>query len=234
MNIRRENPNLKQLADAADKLVPLLDRIVFIGGCATGLLLTDDAAAPVRPTLDVETIVEAASYAEFAVIEQELRQLGFRQPLTQGSPICRWIQGDLILDLMPTDPSILGFSNRWYRPALKNSIRLPIGDQEIRLITAPYFLATKLEAFHGRGNNDYRMSHDLEDIVTVIDGRPELVAEISFCDRELRQYLSDEFQALTSSHEFHDALPGHLLPDAVSQQRISIVVARLQQIIIRS
>src|SRR5208283_2177257 len=97
---------------------------------------------------------------------------GFHQPHTEGAPVCRWLSGDLIFDLMPTDSSILGFSTRWYHPALKNAQRTRIGVSEIRVITAPYFLATKMEAFHGRGQNDFRMSHDLEDIVTVVDGRP--------------------------------------------------------------
>jgi hypothetical protein len=132
---------------------------------------------------------------------------------------------------MPTDPAILGFSNRWYSPALRNSQRRHIGEHEIQIITAPYFLATKIEAFHGRGNDDYGMSHDLEDIITVIDGRPELAEEISACDRDLRQYLSDEFRTLLRNQGFRDALPGHLLPDAASQQRISIVLTRIEKII---
>jgi predicted nucleotidyltransferase len=173
VNIRSDNPNLAQLVAAATKLEPILDQIAFVGGCVAGLLLTDPAAAPVRPTLDVDAIVAIASYAEFTQWEKRLRELGFRESHAEGAPICRWLHGDLILDLMPTDPSILGFSNRWYGPALENSPRTRIGEFEIRVITAPYFLATKLEAFHGRGKNNFR-SHDLEDVVTVIDGRSEL------------------------------------------------------------
>jgi hypothetical protein len=134
---------------------------------------------------------------------------------------------------MPTDPSILGFSNRWYRPALENAQKVRIGSHDIRLITAPYFLATKLEAFHGRGKNDYRMSHDLEDIVTVLDGRPEIVAEVQRAPLELQQHLSHEFSALTADRGFVEALPGHLLPDTTSQQRIYIVMDRIQQITMR-
>jgi hypothetical protein len=45
------------------------------------------------------------------------------------------------------------------------------------MITAPYFLACKLAAFRSRGEGDYLMSHDMEDIVAVLDGRPEVVWE---------------------------------------------------------
>lgn len=231
MSIGRENPNLEQLMAVAARLTSISNQIVFVGGCATGLLLSDKGAAPVRATLDVDAIVEAASYAEFVAIEQRLRELGFDPPVREGSPICRWVSGDLVLDLMPTDPAILGFSNRWYLPALKNAQRIRIGDHDIQVITAPYFLATKLEAFHGRGKNDYQMSRDLEDIVTVIDGRPEVTKEVSVAEPSLRRYLSDEFRALLSKRDFLDALPGHLLPDPASQQRIGIVVARIREMI---
>jgi hypothetical protein len=247
-----ENPNDRLLVSAVQKLNPLLDRIVFVGGCATGLLVTDPGAAPVRVTFDIDVIVEvatnrsdawapatgtanpttaAASYAELLKLEEILRSLGFRESREEGAPRCRWVSGELILDLMPTDPSILGFSNRWYRPALQNSQKARIGDHEIRLITAPYFLATKLEAFHGRGNSDYRMSRDLEDIITVIDGRPELAKEVSTALPELCLYLSQEFRSILSTPDFHEALPWHLMPDDVSQQRAAVIVERIRSMI---
>jgi hypothetical protein len=232
LNISQSNPNLVRLAEAAKKLAPLLDQIAFVGGCVTGLLLTDPAAAPVRPTLDVDAIVATASYADFTILENRLRELGFHQPHAEGAPICRWLSGDLILDLMPTDASVLGFTNRWYRAALENAKRTRIHGYEIWLITAPYFLATKLEAFHGRGRTDFRMSHDLEDIVTVIDGRAEIIDEIHLVSADLRKYLSDEFSALLSNRNFLEALPGHLLPDAASQQRAGLLIKRMRQLVV--
>jgi hypothetical protein len=229
-----KNPSLAQLLDAAKKLVPMLDQIAFVGGCVTGLLLTDPAAAPIRATLDVDAIVQIGSYPEFTLLENRLRELGFRNSPEKNAPVCRWVNEDLILDLMPTDPSILGFSNRWYRPALEHAETIRVEQYEIRVITAPYFLATKLEAFHGRGRNDYRSSHDLEDILTVIDGRGEITKEVSAVEPELRQYLRNEFQSLLESRSFLEALPGHLLPDAASQQRADLVIERIRQLTIES
>lgn len=231
MNPPPPNPNLEQLLAAVAKLEPLLGQIVFVGGCVTALLVTDQAAAPVRATLDVDVIVEAASYAEFTILEERLRKLGFRESRTEGVPICRWENGDLLLDFMPVDPSILGFSNRWYGPALKSAQTVSTGTHEIRVITAPYFLATKLEAFRARGKSDFRMSHDLEDIVTIIDGRSELVDEVNLASTELRKYLSDEFGDLLSNRDFLEALPGHLLPDAASQQRLGLVLRRMKDLV---
>jgi hypothetical protein len=232
VNLPQLNPNLARLASAAEKLEPLLGQIVFVGGCVSGLLLTDPAASPVRPTLDVDAIVAIGSYAEFTLLENRLRELAFHQPNIEGAPICRWMNGDLILDLMPTDASILGFSNRWYHSALENAQVMIVGRYEIRTVTAPYFLATKLAAFHGRGKKDFRMSRDLEDIVTVIDGRPELVDEVHLAAAGLRKYLSDEFENLLSNGDFLEALPGNLLPDAASQQRLNLVLKRMKQLII--
>ena len=234
MNLTPENPNLRLISAAVRVLAPLLDRMVLVGGCATGLLITDPAAAPVRATLDVDVIVEIESYAEFTRLEDSLRHLGFRQSHRAGTPICRWFREELILDVMPTDTSVLGFSTRWYHRAFENASQVRIGDHDARLITAPYFLATKLEAFHGRGHGDYRMSRDLEDIVTVVDGRAETVEETNVAPDDLRKFLSDEFRALLSNPVFLDALPGHLLPDAASQQRAGLIVERIKRLIVES
>jgi hypothetical protein len=264
-----EDPNRAMLSAAIEKLLPLLDRIVFVGGCATGLLVTDPAAAPVRATIDVDVIphlttqigytvtelfaagsppspnaapfrstddvdavIEHASYAEYMKLGEQLRQLGFRECQDEGAPVCRWVSHDLILDVMPTNSSVLGFSNRWYRAAFQNAQEVSVQGHTIRLITAPYFLATKLETFHSRGKEDYRGSHDLEDIVTVLDGRPEIEDEVGLALPDLRQYLSDEFRALTSNRDFRDALPGHLLPDDASQQRIGPLIERMKNLIL--
>jgi len=81
-----------------------------------------------------------------------------------------WMYRSVKVDVMPTDSAILGFSNRWYAAAMLSAqnMRLPAGI-DIRMVTAPFFLATKLEAFYGRGNGDYMVSHDLEDMIAVLD-----------------------------------------------------------------
>ena len=44
------NPNIEILEIAVSKLDDLVTRLVFLGGCATGLLMTDEAAPPIRST----------------------------------------------------------------------------------------------------------------------------------------------------------------------------------------
>jgi hypothetical protein len=105
--------NLELLVEAARLLKPLLSELVFVGGSTTALLITDKGAAEVRPTYDVDVIAEISSYAAYAHFSERLRKCGFTEPTAEGAPICRWRQKNTILDVMPLDEKILGFSNRW-------------------------------------------------------------------------------------------------------------------------
>ena len=71
--------NRQLLSAMAARLGPLLPEIAFVGGCTTGLRVTDPAAFPVRATDDVDVIVEVASYAEYARFSKRLRNLGFSE-----------------------------------------------------------------------------------------------------------------------------------------------------------
>jgi predicted nucleotidyltransferase len=225
------NSNLELLEIAAIKLKPLLSEIVFVGGCATGLLVTDPGAAPVRRTYDVDVIAEILSYADYLHFSVRLRKCGFSADASEGAPLCRWTHGELILDLLPLDETVLGFSNRWYQSALETAVNVQLKNGiSLRAITAPYFIATKIAAFHGRGKKDYFASHDLEDLVTVIDGRSQLLAELGRCDSELRNYVAKSIQLLLTEPRFCDALPGFLLPDEANQARLDQIMERLIQL----
>jgi len=120
-------------------------------------------------------IAEITSYSEYGGSSERLRGLGFSEDTSEGAPVCRWVSGLLVLDVMPLDEKVLGFSNRWYEAALRNSVLVTLEPSlQIRHITAPLFLATKLEAFKGRGKGAYYGSHDLDDALAVVDGRPSL------------------------------------------------------------
>ena len=118
--------NREQLITAARLLRPLLGELVFVGGTVTGLLITDEAAADPRTTFDVNAIAEITSYAEYAEFGDRLRALGFQEDTREGAPLCRWVHHGTTLDVMPLDEKILGFSNRWYRAAMRSSLTLPM------------------------------------------------------------------------------------------------------------
>ena len=223
--------NLEILIEAARLLKPLLGELAFVGGSTTALLITDSAAADVRPSYDVDAIAEISSYAAYAAFSQRLRSLGFREDETEGAPICRWHQNKTILDVMPLDEKILGFSNRWYKPAMDHAEERELEPNlRVRVVTSVYFCATKLEAFAGRGKQNYMSSKDLEDLVTVIDGRAEIVEEIRLASKAVKSYIALEIKKLLGTAEFTDALPGYLLPDDASQARIRLLLERIEQI----
>jgi len=225
------NPSLVWLRQVALGLGDLRDDVVFLGGAVAGLLMTDPIAFGVRATDDVDVIIEAATVTAEIALRERLRGLGFREDTSEGAPVCRWIVDSIRVDIMPTTSAALGFSNRWYRAAFAHATPHKLDDATtIRVVTAPYFVATKLEAFAGRGNNDYQTSHDLEDIIAIVDGRPELDAEVAASSVDLREYLAARLGGLLDEPSFLDALPGHLRPDPASQARRVLIIERITQL----
>lgn len=229
--MKRLHPNVAKLELVAHALGPLREQLVFVGGCAVDLLLTDPAAAPARVTYDVDLVTRVEALAGYHALEKQFSQLGFKRDMTEDAPICRWRYNDLEVDLMPMDPGVLGFANRWYPLAVQTAQEVALSaGMTIRLISAPAFLATKFEAFFDRGRGDVLGSHDLEDIVNVVDGRPELVAEVASAAPELRQYLAAQCRALLAMPGFMNALPGMVFPDESLTERVKLLALRLEQI----
>lgn len=213
---------------AARLLGPLRDDVVFLGGIALALLITDPAAPDMRPTEDVDVIMAITSRIKYYKLGDQLRELGFKD---DPYVLCRWHQNNLVIDIMPTQENILTFGNRWYAPAMKSAQEVSLTDDlRIFLISAPYFLATKLEAFQSRGNGDFCGSHDMEDVVSLLDGRAEIVVEVQDSDEHVKGFLAETFQGLRQDEEFTDALAGLVLPDAASQARIPLILSRMEQI----
>ena len=175
---------LQMLEIVADHLgEELLAKMAFVGGCTTGLLITDALVLEqIRATDDVDVIVEVLGHGDYARLQQQLRARGFRES-SEDEVVCRWRLGSLIVDIMPTDERILGFSNRWYPAALASAQWYQLSvSRRIRVVTPVYFLATKIDAFQHRGHQDFLASRDMEDILSLIDGRENLCDEVMVCD----------------------------------------------------
>jgi len=215
----------------AHALGPLREQLVFVGGCAVDLLLTDPAAAPARVTYDVDLVARVEALAGYHALEKQFAQLGFKRDMAQDAPICRWRYNNLEVDLMPMDSSVLGFANHWYPLAVQTAQEVALSaGMTIRLISGPAFMATKFEAFFDRGQGDLLGSHDLEDIVNVVDGRPELVSEIASAVPELRQYLAAQCRTLLAMPGFMNALPGMVFPDESLAARVKLLALRFEHI----
>jgi hypothetical protein len=207
--------------------------VVFIGGATIALWTTDQAASDFRPTDDVDVIVEVTSRSGYYRFEDRLRELGFVND--QGDVICRFRHPaeDLILDVMPTEATILGFENHWQKESFPHAVpvELPSG-RTIRAVPPHFLLATKLEALSSRGEGDLFRSHDFEDLITLIDRREELVEEVHAAPVELREFVATGFADLLRHRDFDPAGEGALAGGPETQERFErIVRPRIEAIV---
>jgi hypothetical protein len=227
----RAYANLRMLEFVARKLGVLNNEVVYLGGCATALFISDPLSLDVRPTRDVDCIVDIISLPEYYQFVERLKGQGFTESIDE-QVICRWYYDDAILDIMPINEKILGFGNQWYKEAVKKPNTHQLGDNLIiKSVTAPYLLATKIEAFKARGNNDFLGSHDFEDIITVIAGRAEIADEVALEGNSLKRYLKGFFEEIVNDNNFQTALPGHVYDGPVTFQRVQTVIDRVTAII---
>lgn len=103
-----------------------------------------------------------------------------------------------------------------------------VKDQEIYILSAPCFLATKFEAFNNRGN-DYRTSHDIEDIIYIIDNRTTIVDEIAKCDERILEFIKYEFQKIIDKGLLEELLVTHIHP-LIIDEKIHIVKEKISSI----
>lgn len=203
----------------------LRQRLVFVGGCTTALFITDPITLEdVRATDDVDLIVDLAGYGEWTQLQEHLRRKGFRES-RDDDVICRMRLGDLKVDFMPDDANILGFSNRWYQKGIETAVTQRLtGNLSIRRLIPSLFIAKKLEAYRGRGDGDPLTSHDLEDILIVVDGRKELVDEVFEADEDIRRFIAEQLRDLQRHRDFDHFLAGNIRGP---EGRIEIVRERL-------
>lgn len=222
---------LQRVADALG--TDLLREVAFVGGCTTGLLITDAVSLEaVRFTDDVDLIVHVVGPGNWYRLQQELAVKGFRSS-PEDDVICRTRlrdgnATDLVVDFMPDDASILGFGNRWYAGALREAVdhALP-SNTIIRVVGPAHFLGTKLEAFRGRGNNDPLASRDIEDILNVVDGRASLVEEVGQAPRDLRADVAAGISELLRHGDFAYAVQATARNN---RQREELIFGRLEAI----
>ncbi len=205
------NPSIEHLQTIAEGLGELNQEMVFVGGATTGFYVTNPGAPEARPTMDVDCIVELASYAKLAELETKLTKMGFQHDTSNGAPVCRWILRNVKVDIMPTHPAVMGFSNRWYEDGIKHAVEKELPDKKkIKVFTAPYFIASKIEAYKDRGKKDMRTSPDFEDIIYVLDNRNEMVQELLGSEENIREYVQEFFTELLDDPDSNEGIAATL------------------------
>lgn len=199
----------------------LIKSMVFVGGCTTGLLVTDEfTKEQIRYTDDVDLIVDIMGYAAWTDLQEQLKVKGFS--IDMGEEVmCRMILDNLKVDFMPVDDQALGFTNIWYKDAVATAQDYALNDAlTIKLITPEYFVATKLEAYLGRGEADALSSHDIEDLLNIFDGRESIVDDILSAPDDLRSYVSDQLKSLLDDGNFEYAVQAAARNDSGREQLI--------------
>lgn len=222
-----------RIASVARDVEPMLHEFVFVGGVATSLLVTDPAAAYVPVTDDVDVVTEVTTRVEYERINERLRALGLRHDTSEHAPIGRWITptDGLLLDVMPSEEEVLGFSNPWYGYVVSTARphELPAGPV-VRLVSPVGHLATKLAAYRDRGADDPLASRDIEDVIVLVGGRPEITEEVADAPIDLRSWVAGAVGSLLEIDEIEYVLVGNLPDAATVPGLVEEVRGRLERI----
>jgi hypothetical protein len=215
MIVHLDHPNAQQVRRAAMALADLVDEVVFVGGLMIPFFISDRGLHRMRPTDDIDVVVECRTRSAYHAFGVRLHERGFRLDQSPGAPVCRYRTDDgLVLDAMPLAGDILGFSNRWYPLVMDTAVSVDLtGGIMIRAAHPVALLATKWEAFLDRGSDDPFGSHDLEDLLMFIAGRAELANELHLLTPDVRAFIADSARMLRAAPWFDDVLEG-TFPDA--------------------
>jgi len=219
-----EQTNIERLQLVADGLQDLNDQVAYVGGSAVGLYATDAAAVDPRPTMDVDCVVELLSYKDYVEFNELLRAKRFCEDTSPSAPTCRWLYQGNIVDIMPTDEKIMGFTNRWYRPGFqhKEDVSLPSG-RIIHVLPVTYYVATKLDAVASRGGQDYRCSHDFEDLIYVLNYCPDFTERWRHeSNDDLKTFIKQRFAELHQRPNIHEEIEC-VLPSGEEERTDSIL-----------
>jgi hypothetical protein len=220
----------KELLDRLDqaavdlKIVDL--PMVFVGGATMPLYVDEQGGAVLRETLDVDVMVEAGSYAEFAALEERLWASGFHQELTGHGPRCRWLKQDRVYDIVDirTDHP----DDRWARPSGEGLCRhtLPSG-REIPILGPGRFLAAKVAALKQRGGRYWYESSDFEDIVLILESNPQLQPWLANTPSDAVLAVAEWAQTAILRPGLRDDLEGTVTHGIDRDERVRVVLERL-------
>lgn len=220
--------NIAVVAMVAEALQEIKEEMVFVGGAVISLYTNDPAADEIRPTQDVDMTLNIINLSHWEKIQRQLEHLGFH-PDPFGHAICSYKYRDIPVDIMSTEDGPLGPTNRWYKIGFENLWTATVKNQEIRLLSPACYLASKFEAYNNRGT-DIRTSHDMEDIIYVLDNRINIVEEIKKDDNRISSFIKEQLQKIKGQGLLEEALVAHIHPIMLTE-RLPIVKEKIRLII---
>jgi predicted nucleotidyltransferase len=220
--------NIAVVAEVAEALKHIKHDMVFVGGAVVSLYTDDPAADEIRPTQDIDMTINIVNLSHWKHIQEQLGVLGFH-PDPFGHAICSYRFKDIPVDIMAAEDGPFGPSNRWYKIGFNNIWTANAKNQEIKILSAPCYLATKFEAFNNRGS-DYRTSHDMEDIIYVLDNRIGIVEDIKNDNAIIAHFIKEQLQNIIHKGMMQEVLVAHIHPLMLAE-RLPMVEDKITQIL---
>ncbi|MFC2080804.1 nucleotidyl transferase AbiEii/AbiGii toxin family protein [Bacteroidota bacterium] len=220
--------NIDAIIKVASALGQLNDEVVFVGGAVVGFYADDPAADDVRPTEDVDILIQIASPSELEELREELIKKGFRQT-ADDNITCRFRLKDIKVDVLSTKEIGWAPANPWFETGILEFENRQLENVTIKILKLPFFLAAKFVAFNHRGQKDARISTDFEDITYILDNRSDLVEVFMSSTEDVKEFIKLEISKIKESRTLQEAILGNL--EIHSQNdRYNLIMHRLNEI----
>ena len=213
-----------------EKLTGTSFDFAFLGGSVLSLLVNDPTVDAIRVTKDVDVVVGVRTRNEFHREERELEALGFKHDTSEDAPICRWLTDGIEVDVLPVREEVLGWKSEWFEQALLTAQEVEIEGHVVKVVTAPLFVALKLEAFEDRGNGDFLASTDFEDVICLFNGRPGVVDEI-FSEAVVCNGIRAKFSRYVKNADLEDAVLGFVRTESAPEERFRAIMSAFRRLV---
>ena len=223
------NDTSAAIARLHDRLSGVSFDFAFIGGSVLSLLVNDPTADAIRVTKDVDVLVGVRTRRDFHRQERELESRGFHHDTSEGAPICRWNVDGLVVDVLPVREEVLGWESRWFEAALESAASITVEGRQVKVVTPPFFVALKLEAFESRGRGDFVASTDFEDVICLFNGRPGVVEEI-LSDQAVGPSIAEKFAQYVNRSGLEDAVLGFVQTESNSDERYAAIMSAFRKL----
>lgn len=223
------NEIVSSILSLNEKLRGVSFDFAFLGGSVLSLLVNDSTADAIRVTKDIDIIAGVRTRKEFHGEERELESRGFIHDTSEDAPICRWKADGVVVDVLPVREEVLGWKSQWFEEALLAAKKMDVGGVSVKVISAPYFVLLKLEAFEDRGKGDFLLSTDFEDVICLFNGRSGLVQEIKESG-QIAIVIAEKFDRYLKSRDMEDAITGFLQTESNPDERFGRIMRAFNEL----
>jgi len=222
--------NLKSIKIISDVLDDINNDVIYVGGAVVSLYIDDPAADDIRPTKDIDIVLEIASLKELEELRTVLVERGFEQT-HEDNVLCRFRYADIKVDVMATKSIDWAPGNKWFEAGFNEAEEKEIEGKIIKVLPFIYFLSSKFSAFMDRGLEDPLVSKDYEDITYLLNhNRYFKEAVLSSKNEEAKSYLKSCFQKILDREDLQEILIGNLFHED-QQARFDKIISNLKEIV---